>query len=286
VIIDCQGNGLGDVVLACWLIESASVLGCKIRINPRSWSQIPPLLGISQDAVTQEAGPHWTETNSIGLQYEYEHGPGSSATRFELWAESLKLPKLEPIRPNYIETKSDGRWADEQWRRIDQKDRRPRITIFPAAAWSTRCWPISCYIDLAEDLTRLQACVAILGSKSSDVQGFNCSWWWGFSISKVAAFVKRSDLVISNDSGPAHLAGSIGIKTVAICGPTDGRIVFGHDSNVLPVSLEPEVMRCTGCHFSPRLGFRNACRIGGCQALMRLTPEKILSVVTGLLPAT
>jgi Glycosyltransferase family 9 (heptosyltransferase) len=285
VIIDCQDNGLGDVVLACWLLQSAWALGSQIQINPRSWSQIPSLFGIGHDAVTQKTRPHWTQTNSIGLLYEYTHGPGSSATRFELWAESLNFPKLKPIRPNYIEANSDGHWADEQWRRIDQKAGQPRIIIFPAAARSTRCWPTCYYIDLAEQLTRMGACVAVLGSKSSDIQGFNCSWWWGFSISKVAAFMKRSDLIIGNDSRPAHLGGTIGIRTVAICGPTDGRIVFGHDTNVLPVSLEPEAMKCTGCHFSPRLGFRDACRIGGCQALMRLTPEKVLSVVAGLLPA-
>ena len=161
--------------------------------------------------------------------------------------------------------------------------KRFRIIIFPAAAWSTRCWPICYYIDLAEHLTKIGASVAIVGSKSSDVEGFDCSWWWGFSISKVAAFIRRSNLIIGNDSGPAHLGSTIEIKTVAICGPTDGRIVFGHDANVLPVSLEPEILKCTGCHFSPRIGFREACRIGGCQALMRLTPERVLSVVRSML---
>ena len=65
---------------------------------------------------------------------------------------------------------------------------------------------------------------------------------------------------------------TIGVTAIAICGPTRGRLVFGHDTNVKPVSLDARVLPCTGCHFSAVDGFRDACRFGGCQALMRLIP--------------
>lgn len=44
------------------------------------------------------------------------------------------------------------------------------------------------------------------------------------SLVSLPALIKRADWVISNDSGPMHLAAAMGVRTVAIFGPTDPRI--------------------------------------------------------------
>jgi len=46
------------------------------------------------------------------------------------------------------------------------------------------------------------------------------------SLVSLPALVKRADWVVSNDSGPMHLAAAIGVKVFAIFGPTDPRL-FG-----------------------------------------------------------
>lgn len=46
------------------------------------------------------------------------------------------------------------------------------------------------------------------------------------SLVSLAAFIRRADWVISNDSGPMHLAAALGVKTLGIFGPTDPRL-FG-----------------------------------------------------------
>ena len=38
------------------------------------------------------------------------------------------------------------------------------------------------------------------------------------------ALLKRADWVISNDSGPMHLAAALGVRTLGIFGPTDPRV--------------------------------------------------------------
>lgn len=43
------------------------------------------------------------------------------------------------------------------------------------------------------------------------------------SLVSLPALIERSDWVISNDSGPMHLAAALGVKTLAIFGPTDPR---------------------------------------------------------------
>jgi ADP-heptose:LPS heptosyltransferase len=83
------------------------------------------------------------------------------------------------------------------------------------------------------------------------------------------------ELVVGNDSGPAHLAGTLGTPTLALMGPTRAACVFGHIPEVTPlaVSLEPA---CAGCHFGRP--FRAACD-QGCQALYALTPAAVLKEV-------
>ena len=99
-----------------------------------------------------------------------------------------------------------------------------------------------------------------------------CRWWSGFSLGRVAAMAARATVAVANDSGPAHLASTVGTRTIAVCGPTDPALVFGHDRNVEPVTLDAQALACVGCHFSAGRGYRHACEVGGCQALMRLDP--------------
>ena len=46
------------------------------------------------------------------------------------------------------------------------------------------------------------------------------------SLVSLPALIKRADWVISNDSGPMHLAAALGVRTLGIFGPTDPRL-FG-----------------------------------------------------------
>lgn len=276
-LIDCQDNGIGDVVLAAWLLHSAKAAGLALRLNPRNQVWVTSVLALDSEQLSSEAGLSWSRTESIGTQYEYQHVPITPATRFDLWCDSLKLPRLSPVRPSYVEHPADAAWAEEHWNRIDQRRSR-RAVLFPAAAWPLRCWPKAYYIDLAAMLLQRGVVAAGLGATKDDVDSFPGQWLWGFDIPKVAALIRRADLVIANDSGPAHLSGTIGVPTLAICGPTRGRLVFGHDANVKAVSLDVQVLPCTGCHFSDALGFRDACRFGGCQALMRLAPDEVFRI--------
>jgi len=38
------------------------------------------------------------------------------------------------------------------------------------------------------------------------------------------ALIKRADWVITNDSGPMHLAAALGVRVIGIFGPTDSRL--------------------------------------------------------------
>ncbi|HET7536138.1 MAG TPA: glycosyltransferase family 9 protein, partial [Candidatus Didemnitutus sp.] len=44
------------------------------------------------------------------------------------------------------------------------------------------------------------------------------------SLTSLSSIIAKSDWVISNDSGPMHLAAAVGVKTLGIFGPTDPRL--------------------------------------------------------------
>jgi rfaE bifunctional protein nucleotidyltransferase chain/domain len=82
---------------------------------------------------------------------------------------------------------------------------------------------------------------------------------------------------VGNDSFPTHLAGAVGVPTLALMGPTRPT-VFAHAPAV--ECLASATIDCTGCHFGPT--FRAACD-QGCQSLFRLYPDAVLRRVLAIL---
>jgi hypothetical protein len=104
---------------------------------------------------------------------------------------------------------------------------------------------------------------------------------WGFDLNQIAALMSLAKIVVGNDSGPAHLAGTIGVPTIVTCGPTRSDCVFGHIPEIIPLTND-EPPLCAGCHFKPP--FRAACD-QGCQALYALKPHTVLGRVVSELAA-
>ncbi len=275
------GNGLGDVVLGCWIVESAKASGISIHLNPGTHLLLPSLLGAHPDQLTTRQGPLGPGGDSFYHHYEYKLMRQAYTTRFACWCQLLGVPQLNPVRPPYIEKPEDTAWATGEWHKIDPSHSKPRIILFPDTAWTVRKWPDAYYIDVANELKNRGYAVAAMAATEAKVSFMPCHWWYGFPINQVAAMIRQADVVISNDSGPAHLAGTIGTPTIAICGPTHGQVVFGHDDNIYPISSA--VTPCVGCHFSEQRGYRYACDYGGCQALMQLDSKAVLALAVQLL---
>ncbi len=101
------------------------------------------------------------------------------------------------------------------------------------------------------------------------------------SLLLLAGLLKRCELVIGNDSGPMHLAASIGTKTVALFGPVDGS-VYG------PLRIDPlnpshrivaKGLACRPCYQGfrfPPCPWDNAC-------LRQLEASEVVSAAESLL---
>lgn len=284
-IIDVSHNGMGDVVVACWIVHSAQAAGRQVLINPHNRREVALLLGVPETALTTAEDPEHSAAAGLG-KLEFGQADTSPVSRFDSWCRSLELPPIAPVRPPYVEWSHDGEWAEQQWRTVDPEGCRPRILLFPEAAWGTRMWPRAYFIDTANELAARGYAVAAMAGSKGAVDQMPCHWWGGYSVRQAAAMCKRARLVVANESGPAHLGAAVGTPTIAICGPTEPAIVFAHEPNVRPIRIDGVSMPCVGCHFSMRRGYRHACDSSGCQALMRFDPatavEQIVRVMARL----
>ncbi|MCW3017894.1 MAG: lipopolysaccharide heptosyltransferase [Solirubrobacterales bacterium] len=109
------------------------------------------------------------------------------------------------------------------------------IAIAPVATHASKGWPISRYAELAHRLTpRGTPLLLIAGPGPLDreqsrtfrealgdwPQLVDCS---PLPLTTIAALIARCRLLVGNDSGPIHLATSLGVPTVAVFGPTSVR---------------------------------------------------------------
>jgi ADP-heptose:LPS heptosyltransferase len=154
------------------------------------------------------------------------------------------------------------------------------VLIFPHGFWTPRVWPKNYFVELGLLLTKAGYKVRFV-MKERDYaffMPFHCIV--GKSWEFIAAAVQNSRLVIGNDSGPAHLCGTIGTRTISIHGPTQGARIYGHIPEVTP--FEAKTLPCHGCHCLPDIGFRDSCEFG-CHQLYRTFPEDVFDAAHAIL---
>ena len=110
----------------------------------------------------------------------------------------------------------------------------PYVMVHPGGNWDLKRWPVSYFVDWARlfleavgwpillcgTLPEKAICDEIQ-SQLKDKRVVNLCG--GTSISMLAILLKNAKLLLSNDSGPIHLAASQGTKIVGLFGPTDFR---------------------------------------------------------------
>jgi len=96
------------------------------------------------------------------------------------------------------------------------------------------------------------------------------------TLKELAALLKRSSVLVTNDSGPMHIAASLGVPVVAIFGPTVPRLQG-------PAFTESEVVRlesldCLGCGYT-------LCPIGN-PCMIDLPVEDVYRAYTNIVQRT
>jgi len=172
---------------------------------------------------------------------------------------------------------------EKQKSRTPLADGRPYVVFHPGGNWDLKRWPIDSYRRLASFFKVKGIRVVVCGTaKEAALAGVLAdsaspkdvvSLCGETSIRTLACLIEESLLIISNDSGPIHLAAALGTPLVGLFGPTS-------PEDTGPVSRGRAVL------LQKRLGCEIPCYFEKCHhrvCLDRLSPEEVMEAAEGIL---
>jgi heptosyltransferase-1 len=146
---------------------------------------------------------------------------------------------LESVRRKWDPERAGARW----------------IVLLPGGRWDNKRWPAPNFVELAKRLRDIPALrLVVLGSKeerplgeqiAAAVPDFCLNLTGMTSLDEMIEWIRLSRLVITNDTGPMHVAVAVGRPVIAIFGPTNPHNTgpYGQLRNVLQTDSLP----CVPC---------------------------------------
>jgi len=166
-----------------------------------------------------------------------------------------------------------------------ERRKRPVWGLAPGSRWATKRWPLARFEALGAEAARAGAEILLLGGADDapvlDALGRALGATVlgdtrRLSVAGLAAAIAACDLVVSNDSGPAHLAAALRRPLVVLFGPTSpGRWAPPGER----VRVVTRALDCSPC--SNHGG--TTCPIGTHACLEELEVSEVLVAARGLL---
>jgi heptosyltransferase-1 len=155
------------------------------------------------------------------------------------------------------------------------------IVLQPGARWPTKRWPLESFAELARQCAGLGSDfrVAVLGGEEDKTLGQTIAaaspdhcldLTAKLSLLEMVEWIRLSELMITNDTGPMHVAAALGKPVVALFGPTEPRRTgpYGQVERVLQLDLP-----CTPC-LSSRCSYAKPF-----ECLRELSPPRVFEAV-------
>lgn len=185
------------------------------------------------------------------------------------------LPESLPVRPNVRQRVMRAMAGNE-----------PRLVAFiPGARWDNKRWPAAHFAALATELDPLGGNLRFglfggkddrnlakeitAGSKASfvDLTGRT-------SLSEMVEWLRASELVVTNDTGPMHIAAALGKPVIGLFGPTDPAQTGPYGGRAENLRIE---LPCAPC-------MKGICRwLQPLQCLQDLSPAAVAMVAQRML---
>ena len=162
---------------------------------------------------------------------------------------------------------------------------RPRIGLLPVSRWPSKNWPPAGFVEVARRLQdTVGAAIYLLGgpgdvevcrSIADQLNGDTQVLAGRTHMVQLGGILGGLDLLISNDSGPVHMAAAIGTPTLVVFGPTD------------PARTGPygTIHRVVEGHAPCRPCFSRVCRHAGMPCFASVTPVRVADVAFEMLRA-
>lgn len=162
---------------------------------------------------------------------------------------------------------------------------RPLLCLAPGAGFFTKRWPVEYFTEIARRFhaTHGEYAIAILGGAQDRGPGKFIREKSGEKIFDLtgkcsllasAAIIKRSKLVLANDSGLMHLAEAVNTPVLALFGSTTKELGFFPQRSTSRV-LEHQNLDCRPCS---HLGY-HACPRGHFRCMKELAPQRVFDEI-------
>ncbi|NOY64825.1 MAG: glycosyltransferase family 9 protein, partial [Nitrospirae bacterium] len=155
--------------------------------------------------------------------------------------------------------------------------REQYFVVVPGARWPSKRWPAEYFVRLLRYTGSLGLTPVLLGAKdditlSEEIikgSGVNCINLTGKTdLKQLCSVIKDAKFMITNDSGPMHIATALGVKVFAIFGPTDERLTGPYGGK--HIVIKAEGVQCRPCR-------KRRCHTMEC--LKGITPEKVYRII-------
>jgi len=210
-------------------------------------SRVPERIGYATD------GRRWMLTNAVATLPEPRHQVHYYLDLVKVLSATAEPPSIE------IEARNHERYTAR--RLLAAEGILPGssfLVLNPGAAYgSAKRWPEDRFARVADSLAReLGLHVAIIGSEaerpianriSERMTSTTAVLTGKTPLETLIGVLAESSLMITNDSGPMHIAAALGIPTIAIFGSTDERVTapYGPRTRIVkhPVECSPCLLR-------------------------------------------
>jgi lipopolysaccharide heptosyltransferase II len=205
------------------------------QVRERHYDAVFDLFGNPRSAVLTwlSGAPTRVGFRFRGRKYAYNvkvepRGDRVHEVEFNLDAlRALQIPIVTRRLQVAVDAESDN-LAAQFWRAHELQDRLV-IGLNASGGWYTKRWPLESFAQLGDRLRReLNAVVLLLWGPGELDEVKNIAQMMrepsllapSTTLKQLAAMLSRLTLLVSNDSGPLHLAAAMGTRVVGIYGPT------------------------------------------------------------------
>ncbi len=251
VIINLHPNERCSFI--CAMTKTGLLVGASHRLLRPFWDMHTPL-----DRTRHAADMYLNVLEQLGVDHPVHNGleifPGADdKLRAEKFWEQHNLQEEHLIGFNIGSAVITKRWAPERFAAV--------ADALAAQGYRTVFFGGSMDLDMVREAAASMKTVPIIATGA-------------FSIGELAAAMSRCSLIITNDSGPMHVAISQKVPIVAMYGPSSPKLYGPYTSNALVVTAEPP---CTGCAG----GMKHSCDDMRC--MRELTVAQVLAAAAKML---
>ncbi len=221
-------------------------------------------------------GSPWFYTHRVEVLRSDMH----AVDRYLLITDAMGLPRTGPPRFDFKVSASDESTVDQLLSQNGVRCDSRWVAMNVSARWPTKRWPVRSFAALVDQLHEMGlGPVVLFGAPNEGESAGEVSRWTvsppvnlvgQTGIGLLPALLRKAAVLVTNDSGPMHVAAAVGTPVVAMFGPTSpvrtGPYGAGHQ--VLSAGIP-----CSPC-FSRRCANTNQL-----ECLTAISPTEVLRAV-------